>query len=220
MPIYLNTYHPLCKNQIGLERAHRYKIPLFVDASYRREPDFESHHPSITSVCRGRNFAPRLRKDDVVVYMTVKGDYLNTGAKHWRFTCILKVSKRLESHVEAANWYRRNHIPLPSNCMVPGNGPLPVSMTAHKSGICNAVLREDRSYQQRARDYGAFLVCTALYRQLDNPPMISPFLMNKVFRRFPVTRNPPQIEPEQLRSLIEQLGVTESVQQLDLLCPR
>lgn len=220
MSIYLNSYHPLSKNKVGMERALRYKLPPFVDASCRREPDFESNYPSISSLCRGRNFAPRLSVDDIIVYITVKRDYLNYGSPHWRLTAILKVIERLDSHVEAADWYRKRLLPLPSNCMVPGNDPLPASMTAYKDGGCNVVLNEDRAYHQRAMDYGRFLVCKALYKALKCPPIISDQVMLKAFKSIPVTRNPPTIAARQLRLLVEHLGISSHVKQLDKICSR
>lgn len=218
MPIYLTSYHPLCINRIGLERARKHDIPPFVDASCRREPDLESKLPSISSLCRGRNFAPRLHKNDVAVYITVKRDYLNHGVNHWRLTAILQVLERLDSHSDAATWYMTRRLPLPSNCIVPGNKPLPASKTAYKVGTCNAVSNADQEYRERAKNWGTVLVCDDLYKELDNPPVISERILMKVFNRIPGTRTPPEIKPHELRSLVEQLGIAQHVKGLDLIC--
>lgn len=219
MHIYLTSYHPLCINRGGQERAQTYNIPPFVDASCRREPDLESPRPSISSLCRGRNFAPRLQEDDVIVYITVKRDYLDHGAKHWRLTAILQVLERLEAHSEAADWYAKNNFPLPSNCMIPGNAPLSVSKTAYKSGACNQVSKADYDYQVRARTWGTFLVCHDLFKELADPPVISERVMTRAFNRIPVTRTPPRILPQELRSLVEQLGIGQRVKRLNRICP-
>src|SRR2546423_15125523 len=79
---YINTYHPLCENSSGKAAARRFDHPPFVDASCRREPDFESLRPSITALCRGEKFAPRLKVGDVVIYLTVRGRY--PGTDHQR----------------------------------------------------------------------------------------------------------------------------------------
>lgn len=220
MPIYMNSYHPLCINRIGQERAKKYSIPPFVDASCRREPDLESNRPSISSLCRGRNFAPRLVENDVVVYITVKRDYLSHGAKHWRLAAILQVLERRDSHSDARDWYVKNNLPLPSNCMVTGNAPLAVSKTAYKSGTCNEVSKADQDYRKRAKDNPEFLICRALYLELHSPTIISERMMMRAFKRIPPTRTPSQIEPHELLSLIEQLGITQNVKRLDRICPQ
>ena len=220
MPIYLTSYHPLCINRIGLERAREHGIPPFVDASCRREPDLESELPSITSLCRGRNFAPRLQNNDVAVYITVKRDYLNHGVNHWRLTAILQVLERLDSHSDAATWYMTRHLPLPSNCIVPSNKPLSASKTAYKVRACIAVSNADQEYRERAKNWGTFLVCRTLYKELDNPPVISERILMKVFNRIPGTRTPPEIKPRELRSLAEQLGIARHVKRLDFTCPQ
>ena len=73
--IFLNSYNPLIKNGRGESVIEEHGIPPYVDDSCRREPDFESGYPSITALCRGRNFAPRVYESDLVVYMTTKGKY-------------------------------------------------------------------------------------------------------------------------------------------------
>jgi hypothetical protein len=69
---FLATFHPLIRTSRGRKAVQEYRLPPFIDGSCRREPDFESPFPSITAICRAGNFAPRLRVDDQVVYLTVK----------------------------------------------------------------------------------------------------------------------------------------------------
>ena len=71
--LYINTYQPLACNAAGRAASEKFGIPPFVDGSIRGEPDLEHQFPSITCLCRGRNFAPRLREGDRVVYLTKKG---------------------------------------------------------------------------------------------------------------------------------------------------
>ncbi len=64
-----------------------YNFPPFIAGSCRREPDFENDFPSITSLCRQEKFAPLLFPNDVVVYITVKGD-------HYRLYWQLRIKKK------------------------------------------------------------------------------------------------------------------------------
>lgn len=73
MSAYLVSYRPLVNRPAGVIAATRHGISPFVDGSCRREPDFQSEFPSISALCRGRNFAPRLRVGDTAAYITIKG---------------------------------------------------------------------------------------------------------------------------------------------------
>ena len=123
MKIFLNSYRPLIRTAAGRAAVAKHSIPPFVDGSCRREPDFEARFPGISAICRFRHFAPRLREDDVVLYVTVKGDYWRRDARLWHLTALLKVLRVLPSHHEAAAWYRENSLPLPSNCLLAENPP-------------------------------------------------------------------------------------------------
>jgi hypothetical protein len=96
--IYLVTCRPLIATRHGITAARRHGLPPFVDASCRREPDFENPRPSISAICRGRNFAPRLRVGDLAVYLTVKGRYPGLAEPHWRLVAVLEVVERFPSH--------------------------------------------------------------------------------------------------------------------------
>ena len=55
---YLNSYRPLVLTTAGRQAITKYGLPPLTDGSCRREPDFESSHPSITALCRFTRFAP------------------------------------------------------------------------------------------------------------------------------------------------------------------
>lgn len=130
MTIYLNSYRPLVRYYEGQKAIEKYNLPPFIDYSPRREPDFQSPYPSISALCRVDKFAPRLYEGDQVVYITVQGKYPGSEELGWRLVAILDVFKRFESHSEAALWYKSQGVALPRNCMVPGNDPDPIDMTA------------------------------------------------------------------------------------------
>jgi hypothetical protein len=217
--IYLNSYRPLSKSKVGLDRAISHKIPPFVDGSCRREPDLESKFPSITALCRKGKFAPKLKQGDVVVYITVMGTYLDVRPRHWRLTAILKVLKAFPSHGEGARWYATHGYQVPSNCMVPGNPPMPMSKTAYQKTGCHTIEKANDTYRKRASDHGIFLVCKELYRNLRNPPVIHRKTMLTVFGKIPGTQNPPRIQPQKLRALVETLRVADKVKKIDRICP-
>lgn len=126
---YLVSYHPLCSTKHGRDAldAHQHLLP-FSDGSCRREPDFQAKYPSITALCRGGLFAPRLESKDRVFYVTVKGSYLGRS-KGWALVAALEVIEKHPSHSAAAAWYRAQNEPIPSNCMVPENAPVLIEQT-------------------------------------------------------------------------------------------
>jgi len=58
MPNYYNSFTPLAARPAGNMAVRRHGLLPFADGSCRREPDFESAAPSISSLCRFRKFAP------------------------------------------------------------------------------------------------------------------------------------------------------------------
>lgn len=128
---YLNSYRPLVMYKRGKSAIQRFGIPPFVDYSCRREPDLESKFPSITALCRGSNFAPRLNESDIVVYLTRKEKYPGYYIRLRRLAAILRVTKRFESHQEAADWYEAKGLAVPGNCMVKSNPPLELDKTGN-----------------------------------------------------------------------------------------
>jgi hypothetical protein len=207
---YLNSFRPLCYNKLGQLAIKRYGLPPFIDASIRREPDFQSPYPSITALCRGAMFAPRLWTGDTVAYMTVKGRYEPEQFSHWRLVAILRVIERFESHKQAAAWYLDKGLPLPSSCMVEGNEPLPYDMTIGvippnrfgSTSNTDALLRLwDRGYKERASKSGVFLACAADFLELNEPPILTDEAMLKIFGRVPPTLTPPSISESEYAAL-------------------
>lgn len=215
---YLCSYKPIITSIQGQNAVKQYHFPPFIDGSCRREPDFESEYPSITALCRGAVFAPRLLEGDVIVYITVKGSYLGITPSHWRLTAILKVTRRFESHDSATAWYQMNSLPLPANCMVPENKPAILSRT---SGPLNADFRKktsklsaerlidlwDSGYQKRANKWGVFLMCNPTFLEMYNPPILTAAVMTELFGSVPFLLNPPRISDEALARLIKLLKI-------------
>lgn len=217
--ILLNTYRPLNLTQFGSEASIKFNIPSYVDGSCRREPDFESKYPSITALCRGRACAPRLFEGDRIVYLTVKKDYDNIGDEHYRLTAILKIYKRFENHQDAASWYLKNKIQLPSNCLIDGNPPLSIEKTAGlKSTQMKRIMNHDEStrnkqlskmlkewddeYWEKTKKYPVFLVCKKIFIELNNPPIFTIKDLIKIFKKVPVTRTPPEITKSEYKKIL------------------
>jgi hypothetical protein len=147
---------------------------------------------------------------DSVVYMTVKGRYEPERFAHWRLVAILRVVQRFESHKQAAAWYQDNSLPVPSNCMVEGNNPLPYDMTIgvlppNKFGdglSTDEILRKwDLGYKVRARKNGVFLACETEFLNFHKPPIITEPAMLQIFGRTPPTLNPPSINETEFGAL-------------------
>lgn len=210
--LYINTYAPLITSTAGVRASDRQGIPPFVDGSIRREPDLESEFPSISCLCRCGHFAPRLREGDHVIYMARKARY-RKSFRHWRMTALLRVIKLFDSHAQAAAWYRAQRLPLPGNCMVPDNRPLPLSKsherTRHAGCTAAKVVRDwDATYQDRANRYPRFVVCGALWRDLSwDAPVVREEDLRAVFRRVPGSRNPGALPLSHLTPLLDRLGI-------------
>lgn len=168
---FLNTYRPLQLTADGRAAASRYGIAPYVDASCRRESDFEARWPTITALCRRTKFAPRLQVGDHVAHMTVK------FGGHWRLVALLTVEQRFERHESAADWYRSRRTNLPSNLMVAGNPPRPLDET-YRCSPCSDRLSElrqwDAHYRERSEECGVVLVCRIDFLNLNDPPLIAP----------------------------------------------
>src|SRR3954447_26918162 len=99
MPDYLVTFHPLTESQAGVRAVKRFALPPYIDASCRREPDLAHDMPAITALCRGRQFAPRLREGDRAIYMTVRGLWdPSLDEKCWKLVGALHVLTQTPSH--------------------------------------------------------------------------------------------------------------------------
>ncbi len=185
---------------------------MFVDASCRREPDFEAAPPTISAVCRERFFAPRLRRHAVVVYLTKAGRY--PGSKLWayRLVAVLQVARPFDSHEAAARWFEEQRLPLPSNCLVPGNEPLQLDHTAHPRWDLS---EWDAKYQDRVRHYPAFLVCRSLFLELRNPPILTPAQVAAALGANR-PRTPVPYRQDQVERLLASAGVKLSFVEQDL----
>ncbi len=208
---YLNSFKPLCQTKQGRVAIEKFGFPPFIDTSCRREPDFQADIPSISALCRGKMFAPRLREGDSVIYMTVKGQYAPVQFRHWRLVAILRVIKRFESHKDAALWYREKGLSVPSNCMVDGNACLSYEMTAGTQtsrfgDVANTdelLKRWDLSYRLRAKRCGVFLACEAEFLSLYEPPILTDEDLLQIFGRIPPTLTPPAISESEYQAMRE-----------------
>lgn len=205
---------------IGMRAVTDYGFKPFIDASCRREPDFENDNPSITSLCRQEMFAPNLFPNDILVYITVKGKWL-TDFEHYRLISILEVIDRKDNHLQAASWYRTNSkYGIPSNCMVPDNPPHPFHETAGNYGKASDVKRYlgyspdkqkiigDRKvalwnddYLAKSKKWGVFIITKPIFRELVDPPILTDEDMKKIFGKVPNTRNPNKMTKGQFKEL-------------------
>jgi hypothetical protein len=216
---FLCSYRPLRADKAGRTAIRDCNLPPFIDGACRREPDLQATAPSISALCRTDKFAPRLDEGDYVAYITGQGRY--EAQPGWALVALLRVIKRFESHEMAADWYRGQGYPLPSNCMVPGNLPQPYQSTNRRlscevlDGIDpeadpqSAVRLWDGIYQRRARDNGVFLACQAVFLELWHPPILRRSDLQRIFGRVPGTQNPPKItsaEFDALAALAQQRG--------------
>lgn len=205
MANYIVTYTPLAASREGMNAVERYGHPPYADASCRREPDFEAVYPSITCVCRGANFAPRIRRGDTVAYLTKKDAYPGLRTRHWRLVAVLRVIEVFATHEAAARWHRERGLPLPSDCLVSGNHPLPLD---HTNGPDEDLVEWDGKYQERVAANGAIAICEPLWMDLYAPPVVTDAIMLRVFGRSPPTRNPPSIPDSEIQALLTAVGVT------------
>ena len=192
---------PLCKTAGGRRAVLAYALPPFVNGMSRREPDLEHPRPAITASSRGRNFAPRLRTGDTVLYTTTKGRWGEVRTPHWRLLGALVVEETFVTHEAAAADYRRRGLRLPSTLVVDGNAPLPVPLTLHHGRLhtdeWDAVCRE------RAAACGAVAACEPHAVDVHDPPVLTQETMLAVFGTVLNTRTPPEITEAQADRLLD-----------------
>ncbi len=176
-----NTYRPMALTDIGRKRALEHELPAFIDGSFRREPDFQMNHPSISALCRKGHFAPKLDVGHSIVYCAKKEQY-KSNTPFWCLVAMLKVIQRFENHNDAAAWYLKNEGRLPSNCMVSGNQPQDFDKTL---GFKNPNKRNDFSqnprllerwdndYRKRAQLNPDFLACDIIEIERTDPFVIT-----------------------------------------------
>lgn len=210
---YLVTFGPLAINANGRQASIEHSIPPFVDGSIRREPDLLHPKPGISCLCRAGRFAPRLRSNDVVVYLTKKGKFGQSIYGN-RLVAVLKVIDVLESHKDAEQWYINSDLPLPNNCMVSGNSAMPLSHS-HRIHPFDEPLNDksihkrwDAAYRLRSIEYPAFVVCDALHVDLSWESKIVPdSVWIEVFGKMPGTLNPAGLPIDKIKSFLKTLGV-------------
>jgi hypothetical protein len=208
---FLCSYHPLAASAAGRKAILSHGLPRFIDGSCRREPDFQADAPSISALCRGSKFAPRLRPGDRVAYVTCKARY--AGHNGWCLVALLTVKHRFDSHAGAADWYAAQGYGVPSNCIVRGNNPQPYDRTNRRLPAdvrvrirvtidpVRAVRLWNANYVARARKCSVFLACQADFLELWHPRVLSCHDMISIFGRIPVTQNPPKITKDQFEQL-------------------
>ena len=203
MNFWINKYRPLAASRGGIAAASLAGHAPFVDGSHRREPYLSSDLATISSICRGRNFAPRLRVGDIVVYLTTKARYESDVGKSNRLTAVLEVTKTHPSHEAAAAWFDREGLPRPPNCVVDGDPGLTPSACIP----CSADTREalEARYRTRSEQYPTYFVCRPLWLGLDSPPAVTDAMLMSALGQIPIVRTPTTWEREQVQSLLDQV---------------
>jgi hypothetical protein len=226
--IFLNSFRPLCCNDLGLIAIRNYNFPPFIDSSCRREPDFQNKYPSISALCRGSKFAPLVKKNDIILYMTIGGVFTPYKKGH-HLVAILKVLNVFQSHSLGASWYTNYSSSIPSNCMVPQNHPFDFDKTAGdfktNKQIKNFLARPhqtqinigqrrltlwDNMYLQRSQRWPCFISTEPIYLEFNNPKNISRNDFNKNFGKIPNTQIPQKITQTQLDHLYKLAGLPSS----------
>lgn len=189
---FLNSYHPLCETEQGRAVAAQHRIPPFVDYSIRREPDFQHPFPSITGLCRCDLLVGRAEEGDFIAYVTVK----SAGPR--RLVAILQVLHKMPTHAAAADWYRREGLDLPTNCVVPGNDALPISLAVPPNSFTTYAAWK-AGYRWRSEHYPSFLICRAVGGpELVNPPLVPEGIFGALF---PNTRSPKHLTKAEFAKL-------------------
>ena len=157
-------------------------------------------HPSITATCRAGKFVPRLKVDDRIVYLTVKGQYPGYCKSGWCLVAILTAFRHFSSHEEAAYWYAQQGCSVPSNCFIPGNEPKTFELTngnppkeikerASKYSDSDIIRLWDRTYRSRIKEWPVFVATKPEFLNLNNPPLLSVSNIVTIFGKIPGTQN-------------------------------
>jgi hypothetical protein len=216
--IWLLTYRPLAATPNGPWKQHPDRCLPYEDASCRREPDFRAKPVTISGACRP-GFAARLKPGDLVVYATVKRPYDGGSKRSRKLVAILEVHGT-RTHAN----YALAHSPLPANCIVPGNAPLPWELTegyytdeegrhslqevAHRRNLKpesaaakRALVQEwDRLYKWRQRHDDTIVPCDVRFLSLERPPEIPDNVFSP--HPFPGTQSGTRLTQEQLFTLL------------------
>jgi len=235
MAYYLNSYRPLIWTKFGQQAANKHQLPYFLDASCRREPDFENLFPSMTAICRGSQGAVRLREGDFVAYATVKRNYEPAATSGRYLIGGFEAIMRCATHEAAADWYRVQGAPVPSNCFVAGNPPLAFDLTGGYSDsreYAKDLWERDQdpdgvkafNYAQRIQNWdasyraiiegsankkgnSAFVITKPIRLELVAPPLLTEAAVTQIFGgKFPNTRSLQPIRKEQFEQLMQLLS--------------
>lgn len=199
MACYINEFRPLAQTPAGRAAIEQHKLPPFIDASCRREPDLESAFPSITALCREEHFSPRLQVGDMVAYMTKNFVYPPKAARTRRLVAVLRVKCCWDAHDAAAEWYRQQRLTLPCNCMVRGSKPLPLDYTDRY----RPNLRDwEAHYWQVVRKHGVFHACDKMFCQIHDPPRLTNQQLVEWFGAIPDTQSLPPLPPQDFAKLL------------------
>jgi hypothetical protein len=139
-----------------------------------------------------------------VAYLTRKGSYGGHPSPHWRLVAVLRIKATFPTHRAAADWHLGQGLPLPNDCIVPENPPLPADHTEDPGAD---IAEWDEHYRRRTQEHGAFTISEPLWMDLYEPRVISDAVMFDVFGRIPPTRTPPAIPDSQFRALLRAAGV-------------
>jgi len=201
MAVFLNSFIPLAYNRFGRNSAINNNLPLYIDGSCRREPDFQNPSPAITQLCRPNKLVTRLNVGDLVIYITKLGNYGNPPS-HWNFIGVLEVIDFVLNHNQAEVYYLNNQIPISQNVICNQTTPFPLNMTHGLCGFHHRNLPPHRiitlwnnGYIGRANRYPKVAI-TRVWKNtlnLNNPPVITHAIMNNIFGRIPGTQTPPKL---------------------------
>lgn len=212
--LYFNSYAPLAISPAGRAASLELNIPPFVDGSIRREPDLEHRFPSISCLCRAGKFAPRLGPGDVVVYLSKKNRYGACEAQR-HLTAVLEVLHKFGSHEAAAAWYCEQDLPLPNNCLVPGNDAKPFYRSHRRvereanSSDAKTHRQWDRAYHDRAKLHPQMVVCKPLFVDLTwDSPIVTDDDLTIALDHVPGMQNPGRLPLQLLDRLAAQLGLS------------
>lgn len=230
IPLYrnikLNSFRPLCGNEFGQRAVDIYSFPPFIDSSCKREPDLENPFPSISALCRQGKFAPHLAIGDIIVYMTIQGNYSPFTEKHHRIVAILQVEDVYNTHQQGQVEYSKLEIQTPSNCMIDGNVPFDFDKTAgnfttkkelkrfleHDKKTQDVIGQRklkhwDNQYLQKSKEWTCFVRTKTLYKNLINPVPIFRQDFEIIFNKLPNTRTPNKISEDQFIKLSRLIGL-------------
>lgn len=213
---YINQFRPLAQTPLGQKAIQQHKLRPFIDASCRREPDLESEFPSITALCRKGHFAPLLKVGDVVAYITTEFAYPPESVRMRRLVAVLRVkeswreqrsNRGLEAHAQAAEWYRKQDLCIPSNCMVLEEGRVALDCTDRYGIRGNIATLEqwDDGYKLRAIECGAFHACEKIFCDVNDPPQFTTQQLAQWFGLPPGSRDTEPLPPEKFTLLLQWL---------------